>query len=129
MKVNLLFIYDGQCPFCNKFAELLELKSGLRNISVVNGRGNLALLNNLYEKGYDLDNGAILMKGDEILHGAKALNWICSQMEEPSDSLLYILKVIFKSRDRANITFPLLILARRITLFFIGVPRKLTSNP
>ena len=27
MTSNYTFIYDGECPFCNHFAELLEIKS------------------------------------------------------------------------------------------------------
>ena len=27
MTSNFTFIYDGECPFCNHFAELLELKA------------------------------------------------------------------------------------------------------
>ena len=38
MKPNLTFIYDGQCPFCNHFAELLELKSNLSNLQIQNAR-------------------------------------------------------------------------------------------
>ena len=29
MENKLIFIYDGECPFCSKFAALLELKSNL----------------------------------------------------------------------------------------------------
>ena len=34
MNANLTFIYDGECPFCNHFAELLELKSKINKISI-----------------------------------------------------------------------------------------------
>ena len=38
MNANLTFIYDGECPFCNHFAELLELKSKINKISILDGR-------------------------------------------------------------------------------------------
>ena len=56
------FIYDGECPFCNNFAELLEIKSEITNIKILDGRKNLTLIKSLLNKGYDLDKGAILMK-------------------------------------------------------------------
>ncbi len=122
MSSKLIFIYDGQCPFCNHFAELLELKSGLSNIQVKNAREMPPEL----PQGYDMDvKGAILIKDNEMLYGANAINWICSQIEEPSDSLLKILKVIFSSNQRTGLIFPLLLIARRITLFIKGIPRKL----
>ena len=122
---KLLFIYDGKCPFCNQFAELLELKSGLPNIQIKNARDNP----NEIPKGYDMDiKGAILIKNDEMLYGADAIHWICSQIKSPSDYLLKLLSMTFSSSKRTNILFPILLYSRRLTLFFKGVPRKLSTN-
>ncbi len=128
MNQSLAFIYDGECPFCNHFAELVELQSGIPSISIVNGRENPSLIEDLYQKGYDLDRGAILIKDKEILHGAQAVNWICSSMGTPSDSLFKVLKAVFQSKKRSHFFFPLLIWARRTSLFLKGVPSKLIPN-
>ncbi len=115
-----LFIYDGECPFCNHFAQLLELKSSLSTFEILDGRKNLALLSQLYSKGYDLNNGAILINNGIIMHGADAINWICSEIKEPSDSLLVILRIIFSSNKRTNLLFPLLLWGRRLSLTLKG---------
>ena len=125
MKTNLTFIYDGDCPFCNHFAELLELKSKIKNISILDGRKNPKIINSLLEKGYDIDNGAILLKGDEIFHGAEAINKICNQISNPSGKLLKLLSIIFKSDKRTKFIFPFLIRARRLALVSKGVPTSL----
>ncbi len=125
MSSKLVFLYDGECPFCNHFSELLELRSGLPEITIMNARDNLPEMKILLQKGYDLDDGAILLKGDEILHGAQAINWICSQITKPSDQLLKLIAFTFSSKLRTDLTFPLLLLARRSLLFIKGVPRKL----
>ena len=122
MSPKLTFLYDGQCPFCNQFAELLELKSNLPNIQVKNARDSPAEL----PTGYDMDiKGAILLKDDQILHGAEAIHCICSHIDNPSSALLKLLSITFASNQRTNFFFPMLLIARRITLFFKGVPRKL----
>jgi len=121
MNTNLTFIYDGECPFCNHFAELLELKSKLNNISILDGRKNPKIINSLLEKGYDLDKGAILLKNNDIFHGAEAINTICNQINNPSSSLLKLLSHIFKSNKRTNILFPFLVIARRFALISKGV--------
>ena len=126
MSSKLVFLYDGECPFCNHFSELIELRSGLPELTIKNARDNLPEMKSLLEKGYDLDNGAILLKGDEVLHGAQAINWICSQITKPSDQLLKLIALTFSSKLRTNLTFPLLILARRSLLAIKGVPRKLS---
>ena len=121
MNKNLTFIYDGECPFCNHFAELLELKSKINNISVLDARKNPKIIKSLFEKGYDIDKGAILLKDDEIFHGAEAINRICNQIKNPSGKLLKLLSDIFKSDKRTNLLFPFLVIARRFALISKGV--------
>ena len=115
-----LFIYDGECPFCNHFAQLLELKSNLTEFEILDGRKNLVLLSQLYNKGYDLNKGAILISNENIMHGADAINWICSEIKEPSDSLLEALRIIFTSNNRTKFIFPFLIWGRRLSLTLKG---------
>ncbi len=124
MNSRLVFVYDGECPFCNHFAELIELKSGLTDITIVNGRKELHILEELYKQGYDLNNGAILIKDESILHGSSAINWICSQLKKPSDPLLEFLRLIFSSKKQTNLLFPLLLWARRTILIIKGVSLK-----
>ncbi len=121
MKAQLVFIYDGQCPFCNQFAELLELKSNLPHIQIKNAREKDTEL----PKGYDMDTkGAILIKDGEMLYGANAINWICCQIKNPSDALLKLISMIFASKKRTNFLFPFLLICRRFTLLLKGIPMK-----
>tara|TARA_B100001250_G_C19720528_1_gene753575 strand:- start:489 stop:890 length:402 start_codon:yes stop_codon:yes gene_type:complete len=120
MSDKSLFIYDGDCPFCNHFAQLIELKSSLPRLEILDGRKNLALLSQLYKQGYDLNKGAILINNENILHGANAINWICSEIDEPSNSLLEILRIIFSSNKRTNFLFPILLWGRRLSLTLKG---------
>ena len=128
MTSNYTFIYDGECPFCNHFAELLEIKSKITNIKILDGRKNLTLINSLLDKGYDLDKGAILLKDDEIFHGAEAINTICKQIKNPSSSLLLLLSGVFKSTKRTEVLFPLLVRARRFALISKGVSISLVEK-
>ena len=73
------------------------------------------------EKGYDLDKGAILLKDEDIFHGADAINTICKQINNPSSSLLFLLSRVFKSNKRTNLIFPLLVRARRFALISKGI--------
>ena len=91
MTSNYTFIYDGECPFCNHFAELLEIKSKVTNIKIIDGRKNLRIIQSLLKKGYDIDMGAILLNDNKILHGADAINTICQEVKDPSSNLLKLL--------------------------------------
>ena len=122
---TLTFIYDGECPFCNHFAELLELKSKIKDIKILDGRKNPELIKDLLNKGYDLDKGAILVKNKEIFHGANAINTICKLINQPSSRLLEILSATFKSSNRTKFIFPFLVTARRLALISRGIPTSL----
>ena len=125
MNKDTKFIYDGECPFCNHFAELLEIKSKINNIKILDGRKNLSIIRSLLEKGYDLDKGAILLKDDDIFHGANAINVICKEVNNPSSNLLKILSSVFKSNKRTKLLFPFLLRARRLALIYKGASRSL----
>ncbi len=120
MSTESLFIYDGECPFCNKFAQLLELKSNIPSIKIIDGRENLSKLTSLYKQGYDLNKGAILIADGKIMNGSKAISWICSKIDSPNDSLLELLRVTFTSNKRSQIIFPFLLWGRRLLLIAKG---------
>ena len=128
MTSNYTFIYDGECPFCNHFAELLEIKSRITNIKILDGRKNLNLVKSLLDEGYDLDKGAILLKNEEIFHGAEAINTICKQINNPSSNLLLLLSGVFKSTKRTEVLFPLLVRARRFALISKGISTSLVEK-
>ena len=69
MSSEIIFIYDGECPFCNHFAHLLELKSSIPSLKLMDGRKNLSTLTSLYKEGYDLNSGAIILNEGKILNG------------------------------------------------------------
>ena len=125
MNNNYQFIFDGECPFCNHFAELLEIKSQIKDITVIDGRKNPELIKELLDKGFNLDNGAILLNKNKIFHGSEAINTICNQIKNPSGNLIRILSIIFKSKKRTNFLFPSLLIARRLTLIAKGVSTSL----
>jgi len=120
MSDKTLFIYDGECPFCDHFAQLLQLKSSIPSLQIIDGRKNLEKLTQLYNQGYDLNKGAILIKDGKIKHGAEAISFICSELKEPNDSLLRFLRIIFLSNKQSKKIFPFLLWGRRITLTIKG---------
>ena len=124
-ETKLTFIYDGKCPFCNHFAEMLELKSKIKNLSILDGRKNPNQIKDLLQKGYDLDKGAILLIDEDIYHGPDAINTICKLINKPSSKLLEILSKTFKSSKRTRFIFPFLVRARRLALISKGIPTSL----
>ena len=116
-----LFVYDGGCPFCRYFAELSELHSGIQGLNICDGRSDHQLRRKLSGLGCDLRNGAVLMVGDEIFHGAAAIQWLSTRMQ-PSSELLAVLGTLMKPEKQSQFIYPFLLAARRLALAIKGLP-------
>jgi predicted DCC family thiol-disulfide oxidoreductase YuxK len=116
-----VLVFDGGCPFCRHFAELSELRGGIPGLVIRDGRADEALRQSLSARGYPLRDGAVLLAGDDVLHGAAAIGWISGRMR-PSGPLLRLLGHLFAAPRRAERLYPLLLAARRLALAWRGLP-------
>lgn len=116
-----LLVFDGGCPFCRHFAELSELRSGIPGLRIRDGRQDHALRHRLAQQGLRLADGAVLIDGQRMLHGAEAIQWLAERME-PSAALLAVLAGVLREPTRARRLYPLLLAARRAALGLRGLP-------
>ena len=116
-----VLVFDGGCPFCRHFAELAELRSGIPNLAIRDGRSDHELRRQLRQQGWDLSQGAVVFAEGRVLHGAEAIQWICSRLE-PSATLLQLLGPLLATPGRAKRLYPMLLLARRLALAVQGLP-------
>ncbi len=116
-----LLVFDGGCVFCRHFAELSELRSGIAGLMIRDGRADNDLRQQLARRGLPLRDGAVVLVGDQALHGAEAIQWLCERMT-PSAALLQLLTPLLASPGRARRFYPLLLAARRLALAVRGLP-------
>jgi predicted DCC family thiol-disulfide oxidoreductase YuxK len=116
-----LLVYDGGCPFCLHFAALSELRGGIAGLRIRDGRDDDQLRHWLAERGLRLADGAVLIDGEQLLHGAEAIQWLAARMQ-PSAMLLRVLAGLMKEPPRARRLYPLLLAARRAALALKGLP-------
>lgn len=116
-----LLVFDGGCVFCSHFAALSELHSGIPGLLIRDGRADHELRQQLSQRGFRLRDGAVLVVGDQVLHGAAAIQWLCERMA-PSLTLLHLLTRLLATPPRARRLYPVLLLARRLALGVRGLP-------
>ncbi len=116
-----VLVFDGGCPFCRHFAAISELRSGIADLTIVDGRAHGPLRQRLAARGYHLRDGAMVLVGDRVLHGAEAVAWLCGQMQ-PSPGLLQLLAAVLADPARSRATYPLLLAARRFALGLKRLP-------
>jgi hypothetical protein len=68
-----------------------------------------------------LADGAVLIDGERLFHGAEAIQWLAARME-PSAALLRLLAALMKEPPQARRLYPLLLAARRTALGLQGLP-------
>ena len=116
----LTLIYDGGCPFCREFALRSELKAGVPNLRIVDGRADHNLRRKLNTLGLPLRNGAVLIEGEQTWHGSEAIAELSRRMK-PSDPLLRLLARVFADNQRSALAYPALLAARRLALATRGL--------
>ena len=116
-----VLVFDGGCVFCRHFAELSALRSGIPELQIRDGRDDQDLRHQLAQRGFCLTDGAMVLVGDQVLHGAEAITWLCARMN-PSPGLLQLLTPLFADAPRTLRLYPLLLLARRVALVARGLP-------
>ncbi|MEB3276713.1 MAG: hypothetical protein VKM92_07080, partial [Cyanobacteriota bacterium] len=105
-----------------------ELAGGLPQLQLCDGRSDHALRLQLRQRGLDLARGAVLLDGELAWHGAAAIAELCRRMR-PSDALLVLLQGLFQSPERAQLLYPLLLLARAGALRLQGIPQDPDLQP
>ena len=115
-----VLVFDGGCPFCRHFAELSELRSGIPGLVIRDGRADTALRQALAARGFHLRDGAMVIEGDQVWHGAEAISRLCARME-PSAALLRVLALLMADGEQAQRLYPLLLAARRVALGLRGM--------
>lgn len=64
-------LYDGDCPFCSAYARLARLRQR-HDVELVDAREADELVGDLRRRGYDVDEGMIVLVDGEIHHGDDA---------------------------------------------------------
>lgn len=72
MKQTITLLYDGECPICRQYKKYVELRKKY-DIALKNAREEKETVRRLREEGYDMNEGMILIIGDDIYHGEQAL--------------------------------------------------------
>lgn len=123
-----MLVFDGGCPFCHHFAALIELRGGIDGLQIRDGRALPGLRRELAARGYHLRDGAMVIDGERILHGAAAITWLCERMT-PSAALLRLLGPLLADERRGRRLYPLLLLARRGALALRRLPLDPDADP
>ena len=127
-QANISIVYDGECPFCHRFVTMRGLQKQAR-VTVINARvtahsqpEQAALVQQLKQDGYDLNQGMVTMINQQRFYGADALHAI-ALLTEGSGLLNAFTHHLFKYKALTVLLYPLLKTGRNISLKLLGKPQ------
>lgn len=125
-EADLTIIYDGDCPFCRRYVELLRLRESAGTVELINARERPDLTRQFRLEGIPLDEGMVVRMGGKTWHGADALH-VLALLSTPSGFFNRVNRFIFRWKLLSFVLYPLLRMGRSVTLAILGI-RKIDTG-
>lgn len=116
---KIRLIYDGDCPFCSKYAQLVRFREAVGEVQMLNAREHPEIVQEMKGRGVNLDKGMALTINENVYHGADAVNRI-ALMSTGNGAFNAFTAAVFRSRVLSKALYPVLKGARRAALFLKG---------
>ncbi|MGB0507355.1 MAG: DCC1-like thiol-disulfide oxidoreductase family protein [Pikeienuella sp.] len=111
--------YDGDCPFCSRYAALQNLKKNYHPVELINLRHNAAARDFFTTTGINVDQGMVVEVGGQQFVGQEAVNSLAI-MSSNNGLINRLSASLFKSQIATRIAYPFLRAGRNITLLALG---------
>ncbi|MDH3589969.1 MAG: DUF393 domain-containing protein [Gammaproteobacteria bacterium] len=121
-KPGLLLVYDKQCPFCDAYCKLVRVQSAAGSLELVDARQGGPQIQHITEMGLDVDEGMVLIAGNELYYGADAIHAL-ALLSSRSGVFNRLNFLIFRSKTLSRLLYPLLRTGRNLALKLLGRSR------
>jgi len=123
-KEGVWFVYDGQCPLCSSAAYALRIKKEHGFLHLIDARlgADDPLVDEINQRGFDLDEGMVIFTQGRFYHGRDALKFM-AQYSEVRNAFTLFCKSLFWSHTLTTLTYPWMRGVRNMLLRSRGVER------
>jgi predicted DCC family thiol-disulfide oxidoreductase YuxK len=112
-------VYDGQCPFCSRYVQLVPLRETLGPVQLIDARKGGPQVDEVRQAGLDLDAGMVLKLDGRLYHGADCINML-ALFSTPSSGFNRLNAALFRSRTASRLLYPALRAGRNAVLHLLG---------
>lgn len=124
--MGIKIFYDGDCPFCNRYVQLLRLRESHGLPELIDLRLHTSNLRRFTELGLNPDQGIVVLVGDQQYFGDRAMH-VLAELSTPHTGFNRINRFLFCRRWTARLIYPVLRAGRSIVLSLMG-RRPLVEN-
>lgn len=108
-------IYDGECPFCSRYARLTRLRETVGPLRLINARERTPEVERAIAAGYNLDRGMLLSLDSELYYGADCLNRL-ALLSSRSTVFNRLAHALFRHPRASRFAYPVLRAGRNAAL-------------
>lgn len=117
--MNTEIYYDGDCPFCRRYVDLLRLREAAGEVRLISLRDAPEACRRFQARGIDLDQGMVVEQGGRLYHGSDAVHRL-ALMTTPIGVFNRVTALLFSLPWLAAMLYPLMRGVRNATLLLMG---------
>lgn len=119
IREEILLVYDRECPVCNAYCQLVNIRESVGDLRIVDARENSKVMEEITSQGLDIDQGMVLKMGGQLYYGADAIHAL-AMIGSRSGIFNRINYWIFKSKTTSSILYRPLRFCRNLLLKILG---------
>jgi len=116
---EILLVYDRECPACNAYCQVVNIRESLGDLRIVDARENSQVMGEITSQGLDIDHGMVLKMGGQLYYGADAIHAL-ALISSRSGIFNRMNYWMFKSKTASSILYPMLRFCRNLLLKVLG---------
>lgn len=114
-KDRVQIIYDTQCPACDFYCNLIQLRDEGVALDLIDARDNPDCMMEITQRGWDIDQGMVVIVGDAWYYASDAIH-ILATVSGKQTFFNRFARWLFKSPGRAKFFYPILRSCRNLLL-------------
>lgn len=119
---KLILVYDRECPMCDAYCRMVRIREAAGKLELFDARDGGPIIDDLTARGLDIDEGMVLIAGDQLYYGSDAIHAL-SLLSSRSGIFNRLNYRIFKSKRLSGLLYPVLRSGRNLVLKLLGRTR------
>ena len=116
---EILLVYDRECPACNAYCQVVKIRESVGDLKIVDAREHTEVLDEITDRGLDIDQGMVLKMGNQLYYGSDAIHML-SLIGTRSGVFNRLNYWLFRSKSVSSVLYPVLRFFRNLLLKILG---------
>lgn len=116
---EILLVYDRECPVCEMYGQMVRIRQSVGDLKIIDAREPSEALDEVTRRGLDIDQGMVVMTGDQLYYGSDAIHAL-ALMGTRTGVFNRLNYWMFRSHTASRLLYPVLRFFRNLLLKLLG---------